>query len=315
MLKNWFNTFKLSVSQPKQYVKLSERTFWSGYWYLFLLVLIGIFIKVIVFASGVFVAVPFVKSQLPQVKKQIQNAYPSDLVVKVENGTASTNAQEPYVITLRQLIPQISANQEMNLITIDTKGTVEQYPKYKTAVLLTKTSLVFPNRDSNSYSSGRYEVFPLSQVKESITIDQNNYDALTTVILPFVDKVPQFMYSFAVFAVLFFPLFGAFAVLNWSLFYLLLMTVVLLVISKIMKRSFSYKSLYKMSMYGLTIPLIATYLSGLLNLQIPALYNLAFLGWMICILTLNRAPVYTKNNAKSKTVPSRKTLSSRSRRS
>jgi len=113
------------------------------------------------------------------------------------------------------------------------------------------------------------------------------------------------MYGFAIFALLLFPLLGGFAVLNASLIYLLIMTVLLLLISKIMKRNFSYKTLFKASMYGLTVPLVATYVADLLKLQIPNLYNLVFLGWMICVLTLNRSTVYTKNNARSKKVSSR----------
>ena len=71
MFKTWFQTFKTALTQPKEYKNLSQRSFWSGYWYLFLLVLIGIFLKTLVFASGMVVAVPFVKSQLPMVKNQI----------------------------------------------------------------------------------------------------------------------------------------------------------------------------------------------------------------------------------------------------
>ena len=100
-------TFKTALTQPKEYRKLSEKTFWSGYWYLFLLVLIGIFLKTIVFASGVVIAVPLVKSQLPMVKNQIRTAFPQDLEVQIKNGTASTNVQEPYIITLHQVVPQL----------------------------------------------------------------------------------------------------------------------------------------------------------------------------------------------------------------
>ena len=113
------------------------------------------------------------------------------------------------------------------------------------------------------------------------------------------------MYGFAIFALLFFPLLGGFAVLHGSLFYLLILTLLLLLVSKLMKRNFTYKSLFKASMYGLTVPLALTYVAELFKLQIPGLYNLAFLGWMICVLTLNRPPVYTKNNARSKKVSSR----------
>ncbi len=313
MLKNWFNTFKTALTKPKEYKKLSERSFWSGYWYLFLLILIGILIKTVVFASGVVVTVPMVKTQLPQVKHQILTAFPKDLIVQIENGSASTNAQEPYVITLHQLIPQLSKEPNMNLITIDTKARVDQYQSYKTTALLTKNSLVYPSR--NNSTSNSYEVLPLSNIKGSVTIDRAFYALMVAKLLPYVDKVPQAMYIFAAVSVILFPIFGAFAFLNVSLIYLLIMVLILFILSKLMKRDFSYGSLYKASVYGLTFPLVVTYVADLLRLQISGLYNLAFLGWMICVLTLNRSAVYTQTNARSKKVPSPKTLSARRRRS
>lgn len=311
MLKNWFNTFKVSVSQPKNYGELSTRKFWSGYWYLFLLIFLGVLLKMVMFTSEVVRSVPKVKAQLPQVKTQMLNAYPAELVVNIKNGTATTNVQEPYIISLQQIIPQLTNDEKTKLLVIDTDASVENYPLHKTLFFLTKNSLVYPAR--NNAGANSYEVFPLSEIKEPVTLDRPLYNQLITQVLPFVDKVPQFMYGFAIFALLFFPLLGGFAVLHGILFYLLILTLVLLLVSKLMKRNFTYKTLFKASMYGITVPLTLTFFADLLKLQIPGLYNLAFLGWMICVLTLNRAPVYTKNNAKSTTVPSRKTLSSRSR--
>lgn len=303
MLKNWFNTFKLSVSQPKKYSELSTRSFWSGYWYLFLLILLGVLFKTVLFTTEVVRSVPKIKSQLPQVKTQILNAYPAELVVNIKNGEASTNVTEPYVISLQQVIPQLAEDKKTTLLVIDTDASVENYPLHKSLFLLTKNSLAYPARNRSTTSA--YEVFPLSDIKDSITIDKALYDQVITPVLPLVDKVPQFMYGFAVFALFLFPVLGGFAFLNGSLFYLLIMTLLLLVVSKVMKRNFTYKTLFKASMYGLTVPLVLTFVAGLLKLQIPSLYNLSFLGWMICVLTLNRAPVYTKNNAKSKKVSSR----------
>lgn len=313
MMKNWFNTFKLAVSQPKEYGKLSQRSFWSGYWYLFLLIVIGVLINTVIFAGEIVSSVPKVKTQLPQVKTQMLNAYPAELVVSIKNGTATTNVQEPYVISLRQIMPQLTNDEKTTLLVIDTNASVENYPIHKTLFFLTKTSLVYPAR--NNAGANSYEVFPLSEIKEPITLDRPLYNQLIAKVLPFVDKVPQFMYGFVVAALLLFPIVIGFAVLHGSLLYLLFMTLLVLLVSKLMKCNFTYKTLFKASMYGLTVPLVLTFLANLLKLQIPWLHNLSFLGWMICVLTLNRAPIYTKKNAKSKTVPSRKTLSSRSRRS
>ncbi len=283
MLRNWFNTLKLSVTQPKEYRELSERTFWNGYWYLFLLIFLGLLIKTVLFSTNVIQSAPKVKAQLPLVKTQMLNAYPKELVVNIKNGEASTNVTEPYVISLQQVIPQLTTDEKTMLLVIDTNASVENYPLHKSIFFLTKNSLVYPARNNSGTNS--YEVFPLSDVKESITIDKSLYDSIITQVLPFVDKVPQFMYGFAVAALFLFPILGGFAVLHGSLFYLLLMTLVVLIVSKLMKRNFSYKALYKASMYGLTVPLVITYIADLLKLQIPALYNLAFLGWMIWVLS------------------------------
>lgn len=303
MLKNWFNTFKLSVTRPSEYRKLSDRSFWSGYWYLFVLIFLGLLFKTILFTTEVVRSVPKVKAQLPQVKTQILNAFPQELAVTIRNGTASTNVQEPYAISLQQVLPQFTEDEKTMLLVIDTDASVENYPAHKTLFFLTKNSLAYPARNNSGANS--YEVFPLSEIKETITLDRPLYNQLITQVLPLVDQFPQFMYGFAIFALLLFPLLGGLAVLHGSLFYLLILTLLLLLVSKLMKRNFTYKTLFKASMYGLTVPLALTYVAEFFKLQIPGLYNLAFLGWMICVLTLNRPPVYTKNNARSKKVSSR----------
>ena len=214
MLKNWFNTFKLSVTKPSEYRKLSERTFWSGYWYLFLLIFLGVLINTVLFSTEVVRSIPKVKSQLPQVKTQMKNAYPAELVVNIKNGEASTNVQEPYVISLQEVLPQLTEDENANLLVIDSQASVENYLKYKSLFLLTKNSLAYPN--SNNSRVGSYEVFPLSEIKDSFTIDKSLYDQLITQALPYVDKVPQFMSGFAIFALLVFPIVCGFFFLNGS---------------------------------------------------------------------------------------------------
>jgi hypothetical protein len=303
MLKNWFKTFVTSIFNPRGYPELYKRSFWSGYWYLFWLFVIGLLIKIAMFSVAIMVAAPVVKKQLPAVKTQIKNAYPENLVIDIKNGEATTNVTEPYVISLRQVVPQLAGEGNPMLLVIDTQGSVEKYPTHNALFLLTKNSVAYPSR--NNSNSNSYEVFPLSEIKEPVTIDKPLYDKIITQVLPFVDKVPQFMYTFAVIALVLFPFLGSFSMLLGVMIYLLIMSIILLIASKVMKRGFTYRSLFKASMYGLTVPLVLTYVVDFLRLQIPYLYNLAFLGWMICVLTLNRAPVYTKNNARSKKVSSR----------
>ncbi len=314
MLRNWWNTFVTALTKPRSYSDLMKRSFWGGYGYLYLLFFVVVLIKSVQFGAEMLQSLPKIEASLPEVKQTIVNAYPSGLVVEIKNGQASTNAVEPYTLTLKQVYPKLREKDNVRLLTIDTQATADDYERYGSFVLLTRNNVIYPARNESSRKMGSYEITPLSSMKEDLIIDQSLYSLLTAKALPYVDKVPGFLRVFAVVAIVVFPFVGSLFMVNASLLYLLLMTLVVWIVGKVMKSGLGYGALYKAGLYGLTLPIVAQEVASLLRLQIPGLYNLLFIGWMICVLTLNRSGIYTQSNARSKKVSSRKALSSRNRR-
>lgn len=311
MLKNWWNTFVTALTKPRSYSDLMKRSFWRGYGYLYLFFFIITLAKSVQFGGELFRSLPKVEASLPVVKQTIVQAYPEELVIEIKNGQASTNVVEPYTITLKDIYPKLKPKDNARLVTIDTRATADDYERYGSFILLTKNHLIYPARNESSRKFGAYEITPLSSIKEDLVIDRPLYSMLTAKILPYVDKVPAFLQTLAVVAIVLFPFIGALFMVNAALFYLLVMTLVVWIIAKLMKRGLSYGTLFKTGLYGLTLPVLVLEVASLARLQIPGLYNLTFIGWMICVLTLNRPGIYTQSNARSKKVSPRKALSPR----
>ncbi len=116
---------------------------------------------------------PLVQNLESKVLALVDEIYPSELEIKIKNGTASTNVTEPYYITVRQetlenlfsfKTEDQSTRSRIRLLAIDTKGKADDFERYQSFALLTESSIVYYNDD-------KVNIYPLREVQD-LTLDQ-----------------------------------------------------------------------------------------------------------------------------------------------
>lgn len=156
-----FNEIKDSTYNPSYYNSfLKNDSLKSSIKYLAKLSLIIALLGTLVFSFFI----PKISSNIQNVIISSLESYPADLVLSVKNGVASINKPEPYIVTLDKKIKDgFNKNQKVsydNIVVIDTKTpfSLEQFQKYSSFILLTKTELI-----SVKDSSGSIQIMPLSK--------------------------------------------------------------------------------------------------------------------------------------------------------
>src|SRR3989344_2786792 len=150
-----FKNIKKSIYSPGYYHELLAKPFsYSMKYYLLFAVLLS-FIVALFFSLA---ATPELKLRLDESLEKAATSYPAELKVEIKNGQVSTNVQEPYVVKMPE---DFKNNEELtingskpqdfqNLIVIDTKNdfsNVNQFTSYDTALLLTKDSIIYYNKE------------------------------------------------------------------------------------------------------------------------------------------------------------------------
>lgn len=94
----------------------------------------------------------------------IDENFPEELEITIKKGRASSNVTEPYFITISQSDLEDLFNQEegsekpvakIRLLTINTKGKIEDFERYQSLAMLTEGSLVYLNEGHIQVSSLR----------------------------------------------------------------------------------------------------------------------------------------------------------------
>lgn len=139
-----------------------------------------------------------------------QTLYPPELEIIIHNGKASTNTQEPYYIPLEKVERSFEQWQQNalgaytekrnNVLVIDTYGSLDDFQKYNTYALLTKTSLTLMK------NNGSFQTIPLTNI-QNLVINQKKIFALLAHIRPYTDNaLPLLIGVVLLFFLIFFPL-------------------------------------------------------------------------------------------------------------
>lgn len=245
---SFFNTVKHCLYDPGYFQKLVSKTFFNAIKYLYLLFVLTLLIGSVKLAITLIPQAPSLVPMTQNIKKLVQVGYPKELTVTVKNGQLSTNVNEPYYIDW-SIIDKKTTSANPHFITIDTRARYEDFEKYNTAVLITKTGVI--TRDDNK----TLKIYPFEK-SYNFVINKNKYDQLTNVFLPYIDYLPVIIVTMIGFFLIFSPLMGApFMIFGW-LIYVLFAAVLFFIIAKILKKELTYKKVYTLSLYGLTLPII-----------------------------------------------------------
>lgn len=266
-IKTFFYSLKKSLLDPNYYQDIAKASFGLSFKYLWFLLFI------LVFISGTILGGQYIKNRpkiQPAVNKYMTYAdrlYPPNLVLKFTNGQLSTNVKEPFVIDLGKNIQQIN---QKHFLIIDTKGSIENYLSYNTYILATKNAVVYPSK-SDRGGVTQTSVFYFRNLNKNFTLNKRVYDSALNFIRPYTLRAVLFVDLIVFMLLFFFLIFGSLFWAGAIMFGLLFLSFFIWLVSQIFKKGYSYQSLYKMSMHGVTWPILADELSKYLKLSTPNL--------------------------------------------
>ncbi len=256
---NSLKTVQNSIYSHTFYQTILKKSFKSSLGYFLLLILSLTLVNLITLINPLLIEAP---KAIEGFAQNISNCYPKDLEVKIQNGQASSNTQEPYFIS--------SCDQDKTpLIVIDTKTPFSstQFNNYKVAAWVTKDAVIYKkdNYETRTYSLTKVNDFKLNKAVI------NSYYKMFSPYLKFVGPI-LLVLSFA----------GIFLSYDFRLLHLLLIASLIWLLGKLFKHSLSYGQSYKLGLHAITLGLIVELVANLTR------YWTHFYGFpfMVSILTL-----------------------------
>lgn len=273
-------TFKDAVSNFSGYKNFLTKTFGSVFKYIYVLLLILAAIGSVRVAIFLIPQAPAVDKFTADAKMFIQAGYPPELVVNVKNGQLSTNQPDPYFINLPKQFDSKTQPGKFHLIAIDTKGRVEDFAKYNSAVLLTKTAAVSTDKNDT------LKVYPFKS-SYNFKVDKNSYDTLAAKIMPYLANAKPIIIGIIILFLIIDPFILAGLGLVGKMISMAFWSIIFFIIAKLMSKNLTYKQIYKLSFFGNTLPIVISSILGLVPLStgifgyIP---NIVFLIVMVYVL-------------------------------
>ncbi len=269
-ISTFIYVLKSSLTNPSYYKDVADSKFLFSLKYLYLLFYFTALVVGVVSAVQIAAILPQTPDFIKTAKMIMDDFYPEELVVTVEEGELSTNFETPYFIYL----PSEIGDSSTRLITIDSKARFEDIDAYDTIILVSESAIYYPNNDN-----GAYEVFPLSDV-DNFVINKGVYDSFVTSFSPYLDRLPSLLYVGIVLMILVLPFTLAALSLLGRLLYLTVITFALFAFSKVMRRDLTYKSIYKISMHAVSWSILYSIIvEYLLDYRFPYVYSLIVIGF------------------------------------
>lgn len=234
---NFFKNILNSLYSPSFYASIPQKTFGQAISYFLLLILL---LTVLKSASPIYNYLSSGQKQVSNFLNQAINFYPEELKIKIKNGKVSTNVQEPYFIPLTLNLDRKTSS--VNLAVIDTKTpfSTAQFNKYQTIAIAWITSDSVVTRDDK----GQIRIYDLAQVSD-LTINKQLVDTLLTKITPWFKLITPLVVTGI--------LFGFFLLNALRLIYLLILAILVLLLTKIIKKPLSWRNSYKVGLYAMTL--------------------------------------------------------------
>lgn len=248
MFRRFYNDIKNTFYNPEFYKKIPNKGLSHPFW---------LFVK-LSFVSAVVVvamAVPFAVTFIQDAQKQAQTDYfPEELEIVIDEGIATTNlTEEPYSITSDIFDSELAPEEVETIVVINTKEelTLSDLAGEDAYVFVTRSGFVF--RDQDELRFFNYDrIF-----EEEVVINKENVESLAVRV---VDKLPLFAIVFVLIALIFLTLTSPFA---WLIITAIL-SLITLVINKVRKLGYTYKNVYKLSMYAVIPAFVVDILTDIL---------------------------------------------------
>ncbi len=279
-LKRFFSIVWKSATDFSYYKDIIQAPFSFSLKYLFILLFFINLVGGIIFSINIAVQLPKIPSLIEKIKTAASEFYPDELVVTVNNGKIKTNVDEPYFIDFPKSLNIKNEKNITHFITIDTKAAVDNFKKYQTIILITKNTIMYP--DSNS----GYKIQPLDEIKGYFMFDKYAYNKIISKLFPYLNYLPIAIYVLIFISILIFPIIITSFDLFGKIFYVLIMSLFLWIVAKLMKTQMKFGKVIQLSLHGLTVPVVLSFISQRFSLTMPTFsFTLIFLLLMIVILS------------------------------
>lgn len=215
MLKELFINLRNSFYNPSFYSSLSSQTIGKGVGFITFWSFIGAVVAVIVI---IVLAIPEMSRFSPLT--YVESHYPDELVITIEDGIASTNVEEPYVIVLEG--DDSGDNASSSIAVLDTKRdlTLNDISAHNALVVLTKDTVIVKKSEDET------RLFPLSEVgdfeldkNQALDLAKKSIYWFKVLIAPVALLVASFMATISVVYYLVCGLIGALVVMLVGRFY------------------------------------------------------------------------------------------------
>jgi hypothetical protein len=171
----FFQTVNQAIFSPGFYQSMPQRTFGQALWYMLRLTML------LVLGLSLVLVVPLAKNwgTIKAGVEEFENIYPAELVLTLEDGSLSTNVEEPYVIPLpKSLTENEDWDQEempQNLVVIDTSSdfSIDKMEEYNTLAWVTDNSFYMYTE-----ADGKVEAESFKDAPDAV-IDKSKVDELT----------------------------------------------------------------------------------------------------------------------------------------
>lgn len=281
------NKIKNSIYNPDFYNTISQKPFSQALaYYLKFISLMALILTIVI---SIFL-VPALTKGLEILKIEFTNTFPAELEIKITEGETTINVPEPYVVAWPRFFGAHKwAGQPKSFLVIDTNVTdpLQAIDDYDTYVLLTKESLVYRQETS-------------SDVGQQITVWQMDEDVDLVInqagLMSVIDHLNRYLFIISP-ALVFLFFIGLWLVLLAPLIWLFLITALLWLVyvsTRDKNNRLSYGTLYKLSLYALTIGLLVKVLFIVLNISFPFLLSLVTL-----LIILVNIPLVIKNQSET----------------
>lgn len=267
--------FVNSLFNPSFYRELINESFGKAFGYLYLLLVILGVIQSTYFGSKLIPLYPVLERKVQLFKKLAMKFYPTELELSLKNGELSTNVKEPFYLYFPKEL--FGEKTDTPIAVIDTAAKLDDYESYKIPVLITKKGLIAPGKDNDSRVYLFSSILKESKVKE-FSFDKKMFQTLVDQAVPVVNKVPQYVRLAVISFLVVWPFLGSLLYLGWKLLTLLISTVVLVLISRVLKKEIAFAQLYILSMFGITLPLMISQIQFYVGTKLPALLQNGWVG-------------------------------------
>lgn len=234
-----------SIYSPKFYATIPQRSFWQAFKYFLEVLTLILFILLVV--GGIFV-VKYKDEAMAKFRSVPEN-YPEDLVITMQGGKFSTNAQEPFIIPVPESWGDLSVtgvNME-NLIVIDTKTpfSLTKMEEYGAFIWVGETS-VFVKTEQE------VRIYDLSTVPDG----QVTKETIGVMWGYLEDVLGKMMIGIVIGGVVVYY----FVMIGWKMLYLCFFALLAVILAALLRTKLTYGDCYKMGFHLLTVSFLLTLL-------------------------------------------------------